>query len=68
MVSDWLRGQPCLLEELKGIREEEEYEQSEFSLHASYNPSPHLYIQFMNTTNWLTLTASWLHWSNDLTN
>ena len=35
MVSDWLRGQPCLLEELKGIREEEEYEQSEFSLHAS---------------------------------
>ena len=43
MVSDWLRGQPCLLEELKGIREEEEYEQSEFSLHASYNPSPHLY-------------------------
>ena len=51
MVSDWLRGQPCLLEELKGIREEEEYEQSEFSLHASYNPSPHLYIQFMNTTD-----------------
>ena len=43
MVSDRLRGQPCLLEELKGIREEREYEQSEFSFHASSNPFPHLY-------------------------